>query len=87
MLAIHEGRITDLPAVCPGFKSSILALDRDALRAVADPAIRANIEPALDLLDRAAGKCHRSRYFDLSFQLYKARYLIGVIDQRLLKYR
>ena len=87
MLAIHEGRITDLPAVCPGFKSSILALDRDALLAVADPPIRANIEAALDLLDRAAGKCHRSRYFDLSFQLYKARYLIGVIDQRLLRYR
>lgn len=87
VLAVHEGRISDLPAVCPGFRSAILALDRDSLLAAADPAVSANVQVALDLLDAAVGKCRRSRYFDLSFQLYKAQYLIEVIDQRLLRYR
>lgn len=87
VLAIHEGRITDLPTVCPGFRSAIQALDRTSLLAAADPAVSANVRGALDLLDMAARKCHRNRYFDLSFQMYKARYLIEVIDRRLLRYQ
>lgn len=86
VLAIHQGRISDLPALCPGFKSAVGALDRSSLLAAADPVVSANVGGALELLDLAVVKCRRRHFFDLSFQLYKARYLIEVIDRRLLKY-
>lgn len=85
--AIHSGRISDLPTLCPRFQSALAAVDRKALAAAEDPIVRNNIAGVLEQLDSAAGRCRQDRFFDLSFQLYKAGYLLQIVDRRLQRYR
>ena len=80
--AIHQGRISALPELCPDFRAAVAAMDREALVGVEDAMIRANLARAFELLDGASVRCDRSRFFALSFQLYKARYVIEAIDRR-----
>jgi hypothetical protein len=84
--AIHRGRISELPTLCPRFQSALAAVDRQALVSAEDLVVRANIAGVLEQLDGAAGRCRRDRFFDLSFQLYKAGYLLQVVDRRLQRY-
>jgi hypothetical protein len=87
VLAVHEGRITDLAILCPVFQSAVADANRQALLTAPDRSVRVNLAAALDLLEVAATKCRRERFFALSLQLYKAGYLLGVIDKRLQRYR
>jgi hypothetical protein len=87
VLAVHEGRITELSMLCPDFQSALAAADRQVLLGAPDPLVRANVAAALNLLKVAANKCHRKRFFALSLQLYKSGYLLDVIDKRLQRYR
>lgn len=84
VLTIHEGRISDLQRVCPDFQLALSRVDREALSLAPDPVVRANLIGALELLDVASAKCDRRRFFALSFELYKAGYLIQVVENRLL---
>jgi len=84
---IHEGRISELPLVCPDFRDRLEKLDRRKLYAVEDPMVRAWLGRGMALLDGAAGQCRSNRFFALGFRLYKARHVIQAIDRRLEKYQ
>lgn len=84
---VHNGRISELPVLCPVFRHRLAELDRRGLLEVADPVVRTWLGRGLVLLDEAAGQCRRSRFFDLGFRLYKARHVIKAVDRRLEKYR
>lgn len=83
---VHNGRISELASVCPGFRQSLAELDRERLLEVADPVVRAWLSRGLALLDSAAHQCRRDRFFSLGFRLYKARHVIDAVDRRLEKY-
>ena len=83
---IREGRISELPLVCPDFRDRLERLDRQQLYAVVDPVVRTWLGRGLVLLDGAAGQCRSNRVFDLGFRLYKARLVIQALDRRLEKY-
>ena len=85
--AIHGGHITHLPLVCPDFQRHLREVDRQKLLTVADPIARIWLGRGLDLLDGAASRCRRDRFFDLGFRLYKARHVIQTLDRRLERYR
>ena len=85
--AIHDGRISELPLVCPAFRDRLERLDRQILCAVVDPVVRTWLGRGLVLLDGAAGQCRSDRFFDLAFRLYKARHVIQAIDRRLERYQ
>jgi len=85
--AIHRGLATDLPILCPEFRSRVSALDRQRLLSVADPFVKRNLDRGLALLDDAATYCRQDRYFALAFRLYKARHVILAVDRQVEKYR
>lgn len=84
---IHQGRISELPQVCPAFQDRLAELDRGRLLAVADPVVKTWLGRGLVLLDGAAGQCRSERFFDLGFRLYKARHVIQAVDRRLERYQ
>lgn len=85
--AIHDGRISELPLLCPTFRDRLQTLDRQTLFAVVDPVVRTWLGRGLVLLDGAASQCRSDRFFNLAFRLYKARHVIQAIDRRLQRYR
>ena len=84
---IHDGRISELPLVCPDFRDRLEKLDRRKLYAVEDPVVRTWLARGMVLLDGAAGQCRSDRFFALGFRLYKARHVIQAIDRRLERYQ
>ena len=85
--AIHQGRISDLSQICPAFQEGVAGLERGPLLRGPDPVIRTWLGRGIGLLEDAAVRCHRDRFFALGFRLYQAGHVIRAVDRRVLLYQ